>query len=233
MQLWQMPLIACSVVSKTEVCLDELVRKDKIELHFCREGMVIGKHSSASDHMRLKYKLKTSRCLAQKAMSCSFRKMYAAVSTIKSRKAKKIKNWYGPAPLGYLNQRDERGNSIIIVDPVRGPLVQRFFMQYATGAHTLGEMQIKCREWGLRSKRGLEVSKSSLYRMVNNPFYFGEMLIKEEIIEHCHKPLITRNIWETCQDVLNGWDKKPFQYGEKDFLSFCTPIYTPRFIRCQ
>lgn len=37
---------------KDSVYLDELVRKDKIELHFYRENMIIGREASASDHMR-------------------------------------------------------------------------------------------------------------------------------------------------------------------------------------
>lgn len=79
-------------------------------------------------------------------------------------------------------------------------------------------MQHRCVEWGLKSKAGKIVSKSSLYRAVNNPFYYGEMLIKGEIMEHCHEPLITRAVWDECQGTLNGWAKKPFQYGGKDFL---------------
>lgn len=36
---------------KDSVYLDELIRKEKIELHFFRENMIIGKDASASDHM--------------------------------------------------------------------------------------------------------------------------------------------------------------------------------------
>jgi hypothetical protein len=34
------------------VYLDDLVRRDKIELHFYRENMIIGREASASDHIR-------------------------------------------------------------------------------------------------------------------------------------------------------------------------------------
>ena len=37
---------------KESVMLDDLIRQEKIELHFYREGMVIGKNSSSSDIMR-------------------------------------------------------------------------------------------------------------------------------------------------------------------------------------
>lgn len=37
-------------------------------------------------------------------------------------------------------------------------------------------------------------------------------------MQHCHEHLISRTFWNDCQAVLKGWDKKPFQYGGKDFL---------------
>lgn len=103
-------------------------------------------------------------------------------------------------------------------DPIRAPLVYRLFSEYATGAYTLSDMQRRCKEFCLTSKAGKELSKSTLYRMVQSIFYYGEMLIKGEIMQHCHEPLISKAMWEECQAVLHGWDKKPFQYGGKEFL---------------
>lgn len=194
---------------KDSVYLDELVRKDKIELHFHRENMIIGREASASDHMRWDFCV-----LGAKSYVMQLSENVKRSIDYKIKKGE----WYGPAPLGYLNQRDERGNSIILPDPIRAPLVQRMFTDYASGAFTLSDMQRRCKEWGLRSKVGKELSKSTLYRMVQNTFYYGEMLIKGEIMQHCHEPLISRTVWNDCQAVLKGWDKKPFQYGGKDFL---------------
>lgn len=194
---------------KDSVYLDELVRKDKIELHFHRENMIIGREASASDHMRWDFCV-----LGAKSYVMQLSENVKRSIDYKIKKGE----WYGPAPLGYLNQRDDRGNSIIVVDPVRGALIRKFFVEYASGAYTLADMQRRCQEWGLRTKTGKIVGKSSLYRTVQNPFYYGEMLIKGQIMQHCHEPLISKNVWEDCQGVLDGWAKKPFLYGGKDFL---------------
>lgn len=194
---------------KDSVYLDELIRKEKIELHFHRESMIIGKEASASDHMRWDFCV-----LGAKSYVMQLSENVKRSIDYKIRKGE----WYGPAPLGYLNQRDDRGNSIIVVDPVRGPLMQRLFIEYSSGLHTLSDMKRRCKEWGLRSKAGKEVSKSSIYRAINNPFYYGEMLIKGEIMGHCHEPLISNKVWDECQATLNGWSKKQFKYGGKDFL---------------
>lgn len=194
---------------KDSVYLDELVRKDKIELHFYRENMIIGREASASDHMRWDFCV-----LGAKSYVMQLSENVKRSIDYKIKKGE----WYGPAPLGYLNQRDERGNSVIVVDQLRAPLLKRMFTEYASGAYTLGQMQQRCKEWGLRSKAGVELHKSTLYRIVQNPFYYGDMLIKGEIMQHCHEPLVSRNVWEDCQAVLRGWEKKPFLYGGKDFL---------------
>lgn len=143
------------------------MRKDKIELHFHRENMIIGREASASDHMRWDFCV-----LGAKSYVMQLSENVKRSIDYKIKKGE----WYGPAPLGYLNQRNDRGNSVI------------------------------------------ELSKSTLYSMVQNPFYYGEMLIKGEIMQHCHEPLISRTVWNDCQAVLKGWNKKPFQYGGKDFL---------------
>jgi site-specific DNA recombinase len=204
---------------KDSVYLDELVRKDKIELHFYRENMIIGREASASDHMRWDFCV-----LGAKSYVMQLSENVKRSIDYKIKKGE----WYGPAPLGYLNQRDERGNSIIVTDPIRAPIVQRMFADYASGAFTLGDMQRRCKVWGLRSKADKELSKSSLYRMVQNPFYYGEMLIKGEIMEHCHEPLITRAVWNDCQDVLKGWEKNLSSMAARIFcLGDCSPALLP------
>ena len=171
--------------------------------------MIIGREASASDHMRWDFCV-----LGAKSYVMQLSENVKRSLDYKIRKGE----WYGPAPLGYLNQRDDRGNSIIVVDPVRGVLVRKFFMEYASGAYTLADMQRRCEKSGLRSKTGKIVGKSSLYRTVQNPFYYGEMRIKGLIMQHCHEPLISKNVWDDCQGVLDGWSKKPFLYGGKDYL---------------
>ena len=33
--------------------------------------------------------------------------------------------WIGPAPLGYLNDKDEKNNSIVVVDHLRAPMIKK------------------------------------------------------------------------------------------------------------
>lgn len=194
---------------KDSVYLDELVRREKIELHFFRENMIIGKEASASNHMRWDFSVLGAKSYVMQLSENVKRSINHKINK---------GEWYGPAPLGYLNQRDERGNSVIVIDPIRGPKLREFFVEYASGAYTLSEMCRRLEKNGFHSRKGNAISKSRLHGIVNNPFYYGEMVIKGEIIEHCYEPLISRLLWEECQSVLKGWNKKPFLYGGKEYL---------------
>jgi hypothetical protein len=124
------------------------------------------------------------------------------------------------APIGYKNIRDERDRSDIILDPERAPLVRRLFVEYAEGIYTVPEMTQKAKEWGLRNKAGNEgaLSKGNVWHVLNNKFYYGYMLVKGQLYPHRYEPLIDKNLFDACQDVLKGWKKKPFKWGEKDFM---------------
>jgi len=124
----------------------------------------------------------------------------------------------GAAPLGYLNSRDGNGRSTVVIDPVRWPLVQRLFLEYTKGTYTLSHLARKCKEWGLRSKKDVYLGKSTLFNIIQNPFYYGEMCIKGKIYQHSYEPIITKDIYMECKAVREGWNKTPFKYSEKPFL---------------
>lgn len=208
---------------KDSVYLDELIRKEKIELHFYREGMVLGKDASASDIMRWDFSV-----MGAKSYVLQLSENVKRSLEWKVKKGQII----GPAPLGYLNAKDDKGDSTVIIDPARGPLIHRFFTEYATGAFTLSDMVRKCKKWGLRTKKNAYISKTTLFQIVQNSFYYGEMVIKGEIYHHKYEPLITRDVFIECKAVREGWGKKPFKYGGKEYVfrGLITCAYTGKVI---
>ena len=119
-----------------------------------------------------------------------------------------------------MNVRDGKGKANIIIDEARAPLIRRLFEDYSSGLYTLGELLFRTKQWGLVNRTGLKkyLVKSHLYQIINNPFYYGEMCVKGQIYPHRYEPLISREVWEQCQAVLNGWNKKPFKWAGKDFV---------------
>lgn len=114
------------------------------------------------------------------------------------------------APLGYLNkQRIEGRNDIrwVEVDEERAPLVQWAFTAYATGEYTLEQLVEEMYERGLRSrptnsKPPGKVGRSTIARMLQNPYYVGTVRYRGNEYEGKHPTFIPRPIYDQVQAVL-------------------------------
>ena len=50
---------------------------------------------------------------------------------------------------------------------------------------------------------------------LNNPFYYGDFLLKGKLYKGIHEPLITRECWEKVQEVLADRRKKKLRNPRK------------------
>lgn len=191
--------------------LDELIQSGKLELHFNTENYVIHKDSASQE--RLMWSMGV--IMAQSYID-SMR------DNVKRSIEQKIRmgEWISTAPIGYLNTKDQNGRSTVIIDPDRALLVKRLFQEYSTGAYTISEITAKARKWGLKNKAGKKSypTRSHIYKLLNNPFYYGKMEIKGAVYPHRYEPLISRAVFEKCQAVMKSWHKKPFEYARKQFV---------------
>ena len=191
--------------------LDALIQDGKIELHFNTENYIIHKNSVSQE--RLMWSMGV--IMAQSYVD-SLRDNVKRSIDHKIRQGE----WIAKAPLGYLNIKDARGRGDVIVDPDRALLVRRMFETYATGAHTLAEIRRMTTEWGLSNRHGKKasLSVSQIHQMLTNPFYHGRMIVRGQQHDHRYTPLITKNLFDQCRDVLQGWHKKPFKWAGKEFV---------------
>lgn len=106
-----------------------------------------------------------------------------------------------------------------MLDPDRRMLVRRIFEEFATGEYTLPHITKKTKEWGLLNKTRTKgaLGKSHLYKILTNPFYHGTMVVKGKAYPHKYPPIISKETFDQCQQVLKGWNKKPFKYGNREF----------------
>ena len=124
--------------------IDELIRKEKVKLHFHREGMIIGKGASSTDILRWDFSV-----MGAKSYVLNLSENVRRSLEYKRRNGE----WGGKAPLGYLNQRDGNNKSTLIHDPERARLVRMLFEEYAKGCSSISSDLVRiAREWGLRNK---------------------------------------------------------------------------------
>lgn len=116
-------------------------------------------------------------------------------------KAKLEKGWLpGLAPLGYLNEPQER---TIVIDPERFPIVRKMWDLLFQGVVPSKILDIAEKEWGFSTRfGGKSLSLSGLYDIFANPFYYGLIQRKEGVFAGKHEPVITEDEYWKAQEIL-------------------------------
>ena len=113
----------------------------------------------------------------------------------------------GVAPLGYLNERSpDRNKGRIVVDPERAPTIKRMF-EYVAERGASGRTLLKWmnNEANFRTRGGKRITLSGIYRILGNPFYYGEFEYPKgggKFYKGTHEPLITKELFEEVRALL-------------------------------
>ena len=105
------------------------------------------------------------------------------------------------APIGYLN--DYRTKTII-VDKERATIVKDALERYATGTETIDSIRSFLKSRGVKSSTGNAVSRTFVSRLLANPIYYGHFRYNGEVHEGKHPAIITKNLFDEVQTVLDG-----------------------------
>ncbi|MDJ0977249.1 MAG: recombinase family protein [Erythrobacter sp.] len=108
-----------------------------------------------------------------------------------------------PAPLGYLSQGKAE---LKIPDPAQAPFIKQAFNLYASGEYSLRSLQKEMQRRGFRSRKGRVVSRSSLEKILENPFYCGTVRLRTTGVTYQgkHKKLISASLFEKVQQIKSG-----------------------------
>jgi site-specific DNA recombinase len=103
------------------------------------------------------------------------------------------------APYGYRNNKETR---LIDVYEEEACFVRRVFDLYATGNFSLNELRNQLHREGFIFKSNQpKIGKSTLDALLNNIFYTGDFIIKEQFFRGKHHPLVSLRLFETVQQV--------------------------------
>ncbi len=129
--------------------------------------------------------------------------------------------WPQWAPIGYLNDRKRR---TIIKDEGKAPFIKRVFELYSTGKYTLEEIRDKINSLGMTGRKDKSLSRSQYQTILKNPLYYGVFRYKEELYDGTHQPIITKKLFDRCQEVMHkrGKPKKQIkQFVFKELMIRC------------
>ena len=111
------------------------------------------------------------------------------------------------APRGYKNFRNDKQHICWVeIDKEKGPVVKQVFYEVAKGLETPSS---------IRRRLMPTLADSSLYDMLRNRFYCGEIFVPayggdpEQYVAGVHEPLVDKETFERVQDIINGKKKAP------------------------
>lgn len=213
--------------------IKELLKADKIEVHFIVESLILDKFSTDDEFTRYDFGI-----LSAKLYLTSMNK-----NVKRSQKHNREAGlWQGLAPIGYLNAKDERRKSTLILDPERAPIIKQIFEEYASGVHSLKSVWLSATEKGLMSKepnynprsknygKYCPVSRNKIHDILTNPFYYGAMYVADEeidertkkpvktfykLINHVYEPIISKELFDKVQKILKTRKKEKFCKEQK------------------
>ena len=119
------------------------------------------------------------------------------------RRAFKEGRYVGSAPKGYENGKDSSKKPLLIPGQ-DAKFIQEAFELMSTGLHNQIEVMNKLK------KKGLTISKTPFSNLLKNPIYYGGVPLKayksekECIVDGIHEPLISKQLFDKVQNVLNN-----------------------------
>ena len=116
----------------------------------------------------------------------------------------------GVAPPGYLNDKD---NKTVFPDPDRFSQVRKMWDLYLSETHSVPQICKVTKEWGFKTVRrkkigGGNLAVSTLYGVLTNPFYYGQVTSGDNTNMGEHKPMITEAEFEKVQEILRRQGRK-------------------------
>ncbi len=207
---------------KESVILDDLRKKGKVRIFFIRENLIIDQNSNSADIMRWDIGVFVAKQYVSQLRDNVLRSIG---------EKRKDWEWSGKAPIGYININKDDGSiskksewrdcpKWIIPDEVRRHFVVRSFELFSTGLYSIQALAKDMTQEWFRTREWWKITKSTLHKMLSNPFYYGEMLCKWKLYPHKYETLIPYWLFENCQNVLQ-WrasNERWTQYNKKEFV---------------
>jgi DNA invertase Pin-like site-specific DNA recombinase len=126
------------------------------------------------------------------------------------------------APLGYLNTKEP---PCIVPDPLRADMVKELFEHHARSGASLSGLVDWAAKRGLTTRSGGRLRLSVLHQLIQNPIYYGTFRWGGEVYEGKHEPLITRSLFDRCQERLkartHSVTKRSFPYRGLVVCGYC------------
>jgi DNA invertase Pin-like site-specific DNA recombinase len=126
--------------------------------------------------------------------------------------------WPSFAPLGYKNVIGPDGKRTIAPDRTTAPIIAKIYERYAAGKCSLEDVAGAARAGGLAyRKSGAPVPKSTVHKILRNRIYSGDFDFDGTTYTGNYEPIVSRELWQQVQDVLDGRFARKTRRVKHDF----------------
>lgn len=109
----------------------------------------------------------------------------------------------GKAPFGYVNYRQNR-RGFIRVNEAAAATVGLIFDLYARRGHTLDMIVERLRDDGVHVGRSIKANRSTVYAILQNRSYIGEVFYRDQWHPGSQTPLVSTAVFNSVQKLLGG-----------------------------
>ena len=165
------------------------------------------------------------------AMDTFLAGMNTFASQITGRKTSKVLvekakiGWFpgGIPPLGYKNTdnptpKGTLDKKIIVVDELIAIHIKKIFDMYATGKYNINQMTDYLNDQHIKPPHSTKVHASLVGRTLQNQFYIGKFLWKDQLYEGNHTPLISLPQFHKVQSVLTAHNQNATRTRKHNFV---------------
>jgi site-specific DNA recombinase len=174
---------------KDEVLIDDLIQSKGLEVHYVKEGEILG--PNAKSHTKLIHGIKV--VLAKNYID------NLAEEIKKGQREKAEQGWYPhPPPYGY---KGEKGKIVIALEAAA--FVTRLYELYATGKHSITEIPKRLHEEGFEYRPSTpKIPPSRVEGILKHPFYRGNFELKGAVYKGKHERFISDELIHQVERIL-------------------------------
>jgi DNA invertase Pin-like site-specific DNA recombinase len=128
--------------------------------------------------------------------------------------------WPGQAPTGYLNEKRVDRKGMLLIDPIRAPIIKKMFEKVAYENYSGRQVYSWLKdEMRFRTKNGKHLNLGNIYRILKRTIYYGVYEYPEKSGKWYtgkHTPIITRELFDKVQENITQ-KGEAHAYGVKEF----------------
>ncbi len=141
----------------------------------------------------------------------------------------------GLAPVGYLNDKTKnQGERDILPHPQYFKLLRKIFDLALTNDYSIFELCRMANSMGVRNSKGMPISRTRMYEVLQNPFYAGRFIYRGILHQGAHQPMLTEAEFDLIQDFVATRSHPRVTLSEAVFngfikCGFCNYMITNEF----